>query len=147
MRAVSTGVYKDRGISARNASVQSGITYLLLKIAPLTSILNHSLETCILIDNMQNTSRDRLSEIIDAIANPLALASKDNFSRLSNITGLEGLITGLAEEAIALSPDSSIQAKLRALHERFVGFEEAEDGAKEERIRAGKSCSLRSGHC
>jgi ATP-dependent DNA helicase RecG len=87
---------------------------------------------------MQNTSRDRLFEIIDAIANPLALTSKDNFSRLPNITGLEGLITGLAQEAISLSPDSSIQTKLRALHERFVGFEEATDGAKEERIREGE---------
>jgi ATP-dependent DNA helicase RecG len=87
---------------------------------------------------MQKTSRDRLSEIIDAIANPLALASKDNFSRLPNITGLEALITGLAQEAIPLAQDSSIQAKLRALLECFVGFEGAADGAKEERIRTGE---------
>jgi ATP-dependent DNA helicase RecG len=87
---------------------------------------------------MRSTSRDRLFEIIDAIASPLALASKDNFSRLPNIKGLESLVTGLAQKAVSLSPDSSIQTKLRALHERFAGFEEAADGAKEERIREGE---------
>jgi ATP-dependent DNA helicase RecG len=81
---------------------------------------------------------DRLFEILDAIASPLALASKDNFSRLPNIKGLENLITGLAQKAVSLSPDTSIQTKFRALHECFVGFEEAADGAKEERIRAGE---------
>jgi ATP-dependent DNA helicase RecG len=87
---------------------------------------------------MQNTHMDRLFEIIDAIAAPLVLASKDNFSRLPHITGLEALIIGLTEEAIPLSPDSSIQTKLRALQGHFVGFEEATDGAKEERIRQGE---------
>jgi len=87
---------------------------------------------------MQNAPTDRLIEIIGALAGPLALASRDNFSRLPNIKGLEDLITGLAQEAISLSPDSSIQTKLRTLHERFVGFEEATDGAKEERIREGE---------
>ncbi|MEJ2066865.1 MAG: ATP-dependent DNA helicase RecG, partial [Deltaproteobacteria bacterium] len=88
---------------------------------------------------MQNSSRKRLVEILDAIASPLTLASKDNFSRLPNIKGLEDLITGLAQKAVSLSLDSSIQTKLRALHERFVGFEEAADGAKEERIRDGET--------
>jgi ATP-dependent DNA helicase RecG len=86
---------------------------------------------------MHNTPVDRLFEIIDAIAAPLALASRDNFSRLPHITGLESLITGLAQEAILLSPDSSIQTKLRDLQGHFVGFEEATDGAKEERIMQG----------
>jgi ATP-dependent DNA helicase RecG len=80
---------------------------------------------------------DRLFEIIDAIAGPLVLASKENFSRLPQIKGLEALITGLAQEAIPLSPDPSVQTKLRALQGIFVGFEEATDGAKEERIRQG----------
>ena len=80
---------------------------------------------------------DRLSEIIDAIVKPLTLASKENYARLANIKGLEGLITGLAYEAISLSPDPSVAAKLRELRENFVGFDTITDGVKEERIRRG----------
>jgi ATP-dependent DNA helicase RecG len=80
----------------------------------------------------------RLFEIIDAIAGPLALASKDNFSRLPHIAGLEALITGLAQEAIPLSPNPSISAKLRALQRAFFGFEKATEGEQKERIRQGE---------
>jgi len=87
---------------------------------------------------MKQTPVDRLSEIIDAIAGPLVLASKEDFSRLPNIKGLEALITGLTEEAIPLAPDPSVQAKLRALQKNFAGFEEATGSEKEERIRLGE---------
>ena len=87
---------------------------------------------------MKQTPVDRFIEIIDAIAGPLGLASKDNFSRLPNIKGLEGLITDLAQEAISLSPDSSIQTQLKALQKNFAGFEEAAGMEKEERIRQGE---------
>jgi ATP-dependent DNA helicase RecG len=87
---------------------------------------------------MKQKPVDRLFEIMDAIAGPLALASKDNFSRLPNIKGLEGLATGLIQEAIPLSPDPSIKAQLRALQKNFAGFEEVTGGEKEERIRRGK---------
>jgi ATP-dependent DNA helicase RecG len=87
---------------------------------------------------MKHTLEDRLFEIIDAIARPFDLASKDNCSRLPNIKGLEGLITSLVTEAIALSPDPSLQAKLKGLCERFVGFEQAMGSEKEERIMQGK---------
>jgi ATP-dependent DNA helicase RecG len=81
---------------------------------------------------------DRLHEIIDAITGPLTLASKDNFSRLPNIKGLEDLVIGLIREAIPLSPDPPIKTKLRALQENFAGFEGMAGGAKEERIKRGK---------
>jgi len=81
---------------------------------------------------------DRLTEIIDALAGPLTLASKDNFSRLPNIKGLEGLVTGLIQEAIPLSSGPSIKAKLRALQKNFAGFEEVTGSEKEERIKRGK---------
>ncbi|MCJ7663485.1 MAG: hypothetical protein MUO24_04520, partial [Desulfobacterales bacterium] len=81
---------------------------------------------------------DRLTEIIDAIVGPLVLASKDNFSRLPNIKGLEGLVTGLIQEAIPLAPDPSIKAKLKALQKNFAGFEQGTGSEKEERVRRGK---------
>jgi ATP-dependent DNA helicase RecG len=87
---------------------------------------------------MKQKPVDRLFEIMDALAGPLALASKDNFSRLPNIKGLEGLVTGLIQEAIPLSPDPSIRAQLRALQKHFAGFEEVTGSEKEERIRRGK---------
>jgi len=87
---------------------------------------------------MKQKSVDRLFEIMDALAGPLALASKDNFSRLPNIKGLEGLVTGLIQEAIPLSSDPSLKAKLRALQENFAGFEEITGREKEERIGKGK---------
>jgi ATP-dependent DNA helicase RecG len=88
---------------------------------------------------MNDTPLDRLVEILASIARPLDLASKDNFARLPNIKGLEGLINGLVTEAIPLSPDPSSQAKLRDLHENFVGFDQLTDGIKEERVRKGQA--------
>jgi ATP-dependent DNA helicase RecG len=82
---------------------------------------------------------DRLHEIIDTIAGPLTLAAKDNFSRLPNIKGLEDLAVGLIREAIPLSPDPSIKAKLKVLQKNFAGFKEAARGEQEERIRRGKA--------
>jgi len=87
---------------------------------------------------MQHFSMDRLHEIIDAIIGPLALAAKDDFSRLPNIKGLEGLVTGLIREAIPLSADPAIKAKLKALQKNFAGFEEVTRSEQEERIRRGK---------
>jgi ATP-dependent DNA helicase RecG len=87
---------------------------------------------------MNGTPLDRLPEILASIVRPLDLASKDNFARLPNIKGLEGLISSLVTEAISLSPDPSIQAKLRDLRENFVGFDQATDGLKEDRIRRGR---------
>jgi len=81
---------------------------------------------------------DRLRGIMDAIAGPLALASKDNFSRLPNIKGLEGLVIGLIQEAIPLAPDLSVKTKLKALQKNFAGFEAVAGSEKEERIRRGK---------
>ena len=81
---------------------------------------------------------NRLFEIINAIAKPLSLASKDNYARLANIKGLEGLITGLAHEAISLALDPSVATKLRDLHENFVGFDQITGGVQEERIRRGR---------
>jgi ATP-dependent DNA helicase RecG len=80
----------------------------------------------------------RLSEIIDSIARPLNIASKDDFSRLPNIRGLEGLIIRLAQEAIPLSTDPSIQIKLKDLQHNFIGFEEAQFEEKVTRIESGK---------
>src|SRR4030042_1350469 len=88
---------------------------------------------------MQPFSMDRLHEIIDAITGPLALAAKDNFSRLPNIKGLGGLVTGLIREAIPLSADPSIKAKLKALQKNFAGFEEETRSEQEERIKKGKA--------
>lgn len=81
---------------------------------------------------------DSLIEIIDSIAGPLFLASKDNFSRLRNIKGLEGLITRLAQEAIHTSSDTSIRLRLRYLQENFAGFEKARVSEKEAKIIRGK---------
>jgi ATP-dependent DNA helicase RecG len=81
---------------------------------------------------------DRLTAIIDALVKPLTLASKDNYARLANVKGLEGLIQGLVREGIPLSPNSAVAAKLRELHENFVGFETITDGMKEERIKRGQ---------
>ncbi|MBW2039171.1 MAG: ATP-dependent DNA helicase RecG [Deltaproteobacteria bacterium] len=81
---------------------------------------------------------DRFTEIIDSIAGPLNLASKDNFSRLSNIRGLEGLVTSLTQEAISISPDTPIQIKLRDLQGNFAGFEGAKTSEKEAKISKGK---------
>jgi ATP-dependent DNA helicase RecG len=81
---------------------------------------------------------DRVFEIIDAIAKPLDLASKDNFSRLPNIKGLEGLIDGLVTEAISLSDDPALQTRLRGLHENFVEFEEATATAKVALVKRGR---------
>jgi len=81
---------------------------------------------------------DRLFEIIDALAGPLALASKDNFSRLPNIKGLEDLITSLTQEAIPLAPDPSVQAKLREFQKNFAHFEEATESEQEDQIRQGE---------
>src|SRR4030042_2699144 len=88
---------------------------------------------------MQPFSMDRLHEIIAATTRPLALAAKDNFSRLPNIKGLEGLVTGLIREAIPLSVDPAIKAKLKALQKNFAGFEGMAGSEKEERIRRGKA--------
>lgn len=87
---------------------------------------------------MKQKPIDRFTEIIDAIAAPLALASRDNFSRLPNIKGLEDLITALTEEAIPLAPNPSVQAKLRALQKNFTGFGEAAASEQKERIRLGE---------
>jgi ATP-dependent DNA helicase RecG len=87
---------------------------------------------------MNDTPVNRLAEILASIARPLDLASKDNFARLPNIKGLEGLITSLVTEAIPLSLEPSIQAKLGDLHANFVGFDQVADGAKEDRIRKGR---------
>jgi len=81
---------------------------------------------------------DRLFEIIDALAGPLALASRDNFSRLPNIKGLEDLIAGLTQEAIPLTPNPSIQAKLREFQKNFAHFEAATAREQEKRIRLGE---------
>ena len=80
----------------------------------------------------------RLYEIIDSITKPLVLASKDDFSRLSNIRGLEGLIFRLTQEAISIPSASSIRAKFKALQENFAGFEGAAQEDKMARIRRGK---------
>ncbi|MBN1254671.1 MAG: ATP-dependent DNA helicase RecG [Deltaproteobacteria bacterium] len=88
---------------------------------------------------MKQKPIDRFTEIIDAIAAPLGLASKDNFSRLSNIKGLEVLLSGLIEEAIPRAPSPSVQAKLRALQNNFTGFGEATAQEQQERIRLGES--------
>jgi ATP-dependent DNA helicase RecG len=87
---------------------------------------------------MQDFSTNRLHEIIDAITGPLALAAKDNFLRLPHIKGLEGLVTGLIREAVSLSADPFIKAKLKDLQKNFAGFEEVTRSEQEERIRRGK---------
>jgi ATP-dependent DNA helicase RecG len=89
-------------------------------------------------DYAQHFFMDRFHEIIDAIAGPLSLASKDNFARLLNIKGLEDLAIGLIREAIPLSQNPSIKAKLKALEKSFAGFEDLPAREKQERIKRGK---------
>ncbi len=81
---------------------------------------------------------DRLTEILDSIAGPLHLASKDDFSHLPKIRGLEGLITRLTEEAMPISPDPSIHDKLRDIQETFIGFDDVTGSEKEARIARGR---------
>jgi len=81
---------------------------------------------------------DRLTEILDALINPINLALKDNFSRLANIKGLEGLVTGMSREALSLSCDPSMRRLFMELQNSLTDFEQAERAEQETKIRRAK---------
>ena len=76
----------------------------------------------------------RLKEILDTIYKPLAFASKDSFAPLRSVKGLEKLVTGLAEEALALEFDGATELGCAELVSLFKGFDKAADDARREAV-------------
>ena len=81
----------------------------------------------------------RLDEILDSLLKPVTLALKNNCSRLPNIKGLKGMVTGLTNEALSLTSNPSIQTALMDLQQMFADFEQAERFDQETKVREAKT--------
>ncbi len=82
------------------------------------------------------TGNGRLAEIIEALLKPLGYASRDGFSHLANLKSLEPLVNALCDEALTLSKDAALSARVRSLRELFAGFDSLGLPAKKEKISA-----------
>ncbi|MDH4226256.1 MAG: ATP-dependent DNA helicase RecG [Deltaproteobacteria bacterium] len=80
-------------------------------------------------NDMPNKS---ISDILDTLTKPLAFASKDNFAHIHTVKGLEGLVTKVADEAIAAAPArKKILSELKLI---FAGFDSLDVELKKERV-------------
>jgi len=76
----------------------------------------------------------KISEIIDALSRPLVFASKDGFSRIGAVKGLEGLVARLCLEAISRNPSGEMGEKFGELIDLFTGFDSLGAAEKKEKV-------------
>jgi len=76
----------------------------------------------------------KISEIIDALSRPLVFASKDGFSRIGAVKGLEGLVARLCLEAISRNPPGEMGEKFGELIDLFTGFDSLGAAEKKEKV-------------
>jgi ATP-dependent DNA helicase RecG len=74
-------------------------------------------------------------DIISAIEKPLLYASRNSYSNLENLKGLEKLITGLSEDGLLLRLNNKKREILNSLKYNFKGYESLRVEEKKERIR------------
>lgn len=84
---------------------------------------------------MEDPLKD-LESIIAAIERPLVFASKNNFSALLNIKGLDELIPSLAEKALEYTPSKTT---FKSLADNFKTFETLDPGEKKALILSSLS--------
>ena len=64
-----------------------------------------------------------MKEILAKLQRPLELASRDDYSRVTQVKGLERLVGVVVEEALAASPPEGIRGLLEELQETFKDYD------------------------
>lgn len=76
-----------------------------------------------------------LSDIIGALLKPLRFASKDGFARVDTVKGLDGLVSGLCEQAASTGAGAGdIEHRFAAVKNLFAGFNDLPAAAKKDNI-------------
>lgn len=78
---------------------------------------------------------NNLESIVAAIERPLIFASKNNFSTLLNIKGLEELIPSLVQKALSFISSNDYKETLITLQKNFINYNELTTAEKKELIK------------
>ena len=79
---------------------------------------------------------NNLEAIVNAIERPLIFASKNNFSALLNIKGLEELIPSLVEKALPFISSEDSKEKIITIQQNFINYNSMTTDEKKELIKA-----------
>ena len=77
-----------------------------------------------------------LESIVAAIERPLIFASKNNFSALLNIKGLEELIPSLVEKALPFISSKDSKEKIITIEQNFINYNSMTTDEKKKLIKA-----------
>lgn len=80
---------------------------------------------------MRDGANGELADIIESLMKPLGFASKDNFSKIESLKGIEPLVNKLVDDAI----EAGGPASMSGLREAFRGFDALSKGEKIERVK------------
>ena len=79
-----------------------------------------------------------MKEILAKLQRPLELASRDDYSRVTQVKGLERLVGVVVEEALAASPPEGIRGLLEELQETFKDYDLKEPSEKKKALARGR---------
>ena len=83
--------------------------------------------------------RGELEKSLNRLETPLDFASKNNFSNLDRMAGLEGTVRSLCTKVLTSGPPAEIKTLITTLRDSFSGFEELERAEKKKKISSALS--------